>query len=41
MLGINLKIYIFINIKEQLWHFPKDVNLNREDEKEELIINQA
>ena len=38
MLGTNLKIYIFNNIKEHLWHFPKDVNLNREDEKEELII---
>ena len=41
MLGTNLKIYIFNNIKEHLWHFQKDVNQNHEDEKEELIINQA
>ena len=37
----KLKDLHFNNIKEHLWHFPKDVNLNHEDEKEELIINQA
>jgi hypothetical protein len=41
MLGTNLKIYIFNNIKEYLWHFQKDVNQNLEDEKEGLITNQA